>query len=131
MSGFMLVPNPSVFPTAWYSRCRDPERTMMHLDIELPGTLDGGRVEATVEAVCATANLSATMKTTLKKFPGCVHWHFKKPGETGILEVTWWPRDNGTRPPRLWLSVHGNRTADWIDHIQPRIKKALEVSLTN
>ena len=45
---------------------------------------------------------------TLKKYPGCTHWHFTRPAQTGTLECNWWPAKN-----RLWLSIHGNRAAAW------------------
>ncbi|MEM9709027.1 MAG: hypothetical protein AAF871_09555 [Pseudomonadota bacterium] len=102
---------------------------MTNLDIVLPDTLNIRLVPTVVEEVCASANLHETMKSTLKKFPGCVHWHFKKEGEKGILEVTWWPREDAAQLSRLWLSVHGNRTADWIQQIKPQIKTMIEVSL--
>lgn len=104
---------------------------MTNLEINLPPTLNAQLVPAVVEDVCVNANLHATMKSTLKKFPGCVHWHFKNAEETGILEVTWWPRDSDSRASRLWLSVHGNRTADWIEQTKLQIKAAIEVGIAN
>lgn len=101
-----------------------------NLDIKLPEKLDFGLVPTVVEDVCAGANLHATMKATLKKFPRSTHWHFKKEKEKGILEVTWWPRDMGEQTSRLWISVHGNRTADWIVQFKPQLKALIEERLS-
>jgi hypothetical protein len=50
------------------------------------------------------------LRTTLAKFPGCVHWHLKLGREPGTLEVTFWP-DAG----RLWFTVHERRGGRWIE----------------
>lgn len=47
---------------------------------------------------------------SLKGYPGCVHWHLRKPGVSGTLEATWWPAKK-----RFWLKVARNRTSLWID----------------
>lgn len=99
---------------------------MTDIDIKLPVTLDANAVVAIVEETCTNETLQITMKSTLKKYPGCVHWHLKKHDERGILEVTWWPRMQEKKPSRLWLSVHGNRSADWILQLMPRMKTLIE-----
>lgn len=63
-----------------------------------------------VEAMATRAGLTKGLRRTLKTYPGSVHWHLTKPGERGVLEVTWWPASR-----RLWLKVHPMREADWID----------------
>lgn len=52
------------------------------------------------------------LESTLTKFPGSVHWHLRRAGQIGTLEVTWWPRTD-----ELWASVHSNRRADWMEPI--------------
>jgi hypothetical protein len=99
---------------------------MENLDIKSPVNLDAETIASVIEQVCATANLRVTMKSTLKKYPGCIHWHLKKEDERGILEITWWPCDAETKRPRLWLSVHRNRTADWVESLKPEIKTMIE-----
>lgn len=103
---------------------------MIEIDISLPPAVDADLVVETVETSCVGVALQITMKSTLKKFPGCVHWHLKRREERGILEVTWWPADNGTRPPRLWLSIHGNRQADWMRDAMPRLRERIETKLS-
>jgi hypothetical protein len=102
---------------------------MTDLEIMLHGKLGTEHVIAGIEDVLAGEGLNLTMRTGLKKFPGCTHWHFKKDQQPGVLEVTWWPRDGQSKPPRLWLSVHGNRSADWIDQLMPGLKTKIETRL--
>lgn len=102
---------------------------MTDLDIKLPATVDSMVVQTIVDDVGRRAALKTTMKTTLKSYPGSIHWHFKKGTERGILEVTWWPRN--AQPPRLWLSVHGNREAPWTAELLPRLKAEIEARLAD
>ncbi len=104
---------------------------MDNVDVTLPDNVDLDLVPQVVEDVCACVELDQTLKTTLKKFPGCLHWHFKRSQEKGILEVTWWPRATDDQSSRLWLSVHGNRTADWIEQIKPQVKATIEERLAS
>lgn len=103
---------------------------MIEIEIDLRETLDADAVVAAVEHVGTSEALFATMKSTLKKFPGCTHWHFKKHKEQGVLEVTWWPGSEGTKPSRLWLSAHNNRQADWMLELIPRLKSGIEAQLS-
>ncbi len=102
---------------------------MNNYDIDLPIDLDERNVATAVEGACAEAGLCLSIKTSLKKYPGCTHWHFKRPSQRGVLEVTWWPGDADIRPARLWLSVHGNRQSDWISELMPRLGSHMEDQL--
>ena len=104
---------------------------MTDIDIKLPRTPNADAVIAAVEKVAASETLHVTMKDTLKKYPGCIHWHFKLGKEPGILEVTWWPSEAEERPDRLWLSVHNNRQGAWMAAFLPRMKGLLEAALTS
>ncbi len=58
---------------------------------------------------------------TSKRFPlkgitGSIHWHIKRPGESGTLEATYDPKGQ-----RLWLEVRTNRAATW----QPAVIESL------
>ncbi len=110
-------------------RCHRQGTGVNHHDIRVSKDLDERSVAAAVEDACAAADLCLTMKTSLKKHPGCTHWHFKRPGQRGVLEVTWWPGDADIRPPRLWLSVHGNRQSDWISELMPLLRSRIEDQL--
>ena len=74
-----------------------------------------------VESVCIGEGLKVSMKGTLASFPGSIHWHFKKPGERGTLEITSCPR---TR--RLWASIQAGRRADWIEPCLTKIRTEIE-----
>jgi hypothetical protein len=64
------------------------------------------------------------MKGTLRMFPGCMHWHFKKPPQSGTLEATMWPSAQ-----RIWLSVQSRRHADWIEQSIDEMRRDLERAL--
>lgn len=58
----------------------------------------------------------------LATYPGSRHWHLKRPGERGVLELTWDPVQE-----QAWLKVARNRQADWINESA----KALVAALTS
>ncbi len=60
------------------------------------------------------AGLTTTLKDTLATYPGSVHWHLKQGRASGVLEITYWPSAQ-----RVWLPVHRNRRAAWIDEVEP------------
>jgi hypothetical protein len=98
---------------------------VLEIEVEVPPTADPKRIEELVEAVCASAGLSVSLKGTLARYPGCVHWHFKHGRQRGTLEITLWP---GHR--RLWLTVHENRSAEWVPAAISSIKDELERQLS-
>lgn len=105
-------------------------KEMAEIEIDLPGPLDANAVVAAVERAGTNEALHVTLKTTLKKYSGCTHWHFKKNEERGVLEVTWWPDSEGYKSSRLWLSAHNNRQADWMSELIPRLKREIEDQLS-
>jgi hypothetical protein len=50
-----------------------------------------------------------------------VHWHFKRAGEKGTLEVTWWPKHR-----KLWFKVADGREGPWIRTAMERLREQLE-----
>src|SRR3954464_9584922 len=50
---------------------------MRELDIPIHDWADTDRIARHVEAVTEKRELLLTMKGTLKRYPGCTHWHFK------------------------------------------------------
>lgn len=103
---------------------------MIEYEISLSKRRDDSTVTAVVHDVCKGEGLELQMKTSLRKYPGCTHWHFKRPKAPGIVEVTWWPDETGQRVPRLWLSIHGNRKAAWMSELMPRMKLVIEKQLS-
>ena len=81
----------------------------------------GTAVLAAVEAL----GLVISSDGTLRKYPGSRHWHLKKPGSTGTLEITYWPAQS-----RLWVCYHSNRVGDgWVEEAAPQLAAKLsEVS---
>jgi hypothetical protein len=94
---------------------------MVEIEVRVPPAGNPGRAEAVVVACAARLGLQQMMKGTLARYPGCIHWHFKRGRERGTLEVTWWPRGR-----RLWLSVQAGRPGEWIDAAGADLKAALE-----
>lgn len=76
------------------------------MDYAVAHSIDPENIAERFEQVCADLGLMLLSRGTLRKYPGCVHWHFKKVGSTGTLEATLW-RGN------LWLHVRSNRQGDW------------------
>ncbi|QDP39094.1 hypothetical protein [Radiobacillus deserti] len=70
--------------------------------------LDEEIVVEEIEQVIRKYHLILSSKTTLLSKKGSYHWHIKKEGEKGVLEITYWPMQS-----RLWLEIARNRRADW------------------
>jgi hypothetical protein len=97
---------------------------MLEIELELPPDTDLTHAELTVESVCAAEGLRPALKDTLKKYPGCIHWHYQQAGQRGTLEITLWPDKR-----RLWFKVAARRQADWIGEAIARLKPAIESGL--
>jgi len=97
---------------------------MIEVELQLPDRVASEAVVRAVEQICASHDLTCTLKGTLIRYPDSVHWHFKRGREKGTLEVTWWGRQH-----RLWFKVADGRTAAWIDEHLPRLKEKIEKSL--
>ena len=96
---------------------------MLEVEVRLASRVNPASVSRTVERLCRREGLTLTAKTTLAKYPGSVHWHFKMGKKPGTLEVTWW-RPEG----RLWFKVAGNRTGAWIEDTVAQLKSQLQRS---
>ncbi len=97
---------------------------MFEINIEIPNRQYTDAVVGVVERVCSNHKLNCTLKGTLAKYPGSVHWHFKQGKQKGILEITWWELEN-----RLWFKVADGRTGPWIKEGLPQIKTEIERAL--
>jgi len=96
---------------------------MLHFEIILPSGTDPVDIDCRVGEIFYSEGLQISLKSTLRAYPGCIHWHWKKGAGKGILEVTHWPQNS-----RLWISAHSNRTADWIDELLPRLVERLQTN---
>ena len=99
---------------------------MRDFPIDLQADVDLTLVEVQIERCCSDLGLIQAMKDTLAKYPGCIHWHYKKRRLAGTLEVTLW---HSTR--RLWLSIQEGRRAEWIEEVLPKVKEYILGSATD
>jgi len=97
---------------------------LTEVEIPLPSQFSVSHCEQAIEKAAAEHDLLVTLKDTLKQYPGCIHWHFKRGKERGVLEITLWPQES-----RAWISVHTNRRADWIEELIPPLKGKIEQRL--
>jgi hypothetical protein len=99
---------------------------VIELDVHLPQDIDAAGVPPLIEQACAREELIAAMRGTLATYPGCIHWHFKRAGERGTLEVTWWPKNR-----KLWFKVADGREGSWIRGAMERLRDRLEKPQTS
>jgi hypothetical protein len=97
---------------------------MREIDVALQQGTDAKHVVAAVDAQGALAGLTTTLKTSLRKYPGCTHWHFKRGKQKGTLEMTYWPNQN-----KLWFTVRADRQADWMSVTLALLQKSIETEL--
>ena len=97
---------------------------MQEIPVTLPSQPDFRVIEGLIDRFGSEQGLNCNLKATLKKYPGCVHWHFKQKGHSGILEITLWAQ---TR--RLWISLREGRRAAWVDEMVPALQLSLEQAL--
>jgi hypothetical protein len=81
---------------------------MQTIDVPTPRDCDSATLPALIERAVSAAGLLAE-RLELRGYPGATHWHIRRPGANGTLELTYWPRAG-----RLWFAVHANRRAEWI-----------------
>jgi hypothetical protein len=94
---------------------------MREIDIAMrKGALDQEIVKA-IDLVCREAGLTQMSKGSLRKYPGCVHWHYKLGDQTGTLEITFWPEGR-----RAWFALRPNRFGAWMDALVPQLKADIE-----
>lgn len=89
---------------------------MTEIEIEAPE----GITTADIEDAIQKANLTVTLRGTLRQYPGCHHWHLKQGRETGTLELTWWPEKQ-----KLWFKIASNRRGEWMEPAISTIRASL------
>lgn len=95
---------------------------MIEIEIHVPRRVHS--VPRLIEQICSLEGLEIALKGTLARYPGSVHWHFKKGKQPGTLEITWWEREN-----RLWFKVAAGRRAGWIDVMLEPLQEKIEQAL--
>jgi hypothetical protein len=97
---------------------------MREVEFSVPQKCDLKSAGRLIENICARYGLQIAMKGSQSKFPGCIHWHFKRDKQKGTLELTLFPDGR-----RLWAKVAEGRKAAWIDSELPRLKREVEEAL--
>lgn len=90
--------------------------TMRTIEINVPPGIGAEQIEQAL----LEAGLVISMRGTLKKFPGSLHWHAKNGRAPGTLEVTLWPNEG-----RAWFNIQSGRNAPWIEDKMGRITRAI------
>ena len=91
------------------------------IEIAVPAGHDPAALIARIERAATAAGLDIGERMTLRTCPGSIHWHLRRPGVKGVLELTYWPSHG-----RLWFAVHINRQADWIAPAIERLRASLQ-----
>jgi hypothetical protein len=72
------------------------------------GSIAEREVARGIDLAIVESGLRVTMRGTLRKFPGCVHWHVKRGREAGTLEITVWEG-------RAWFTIQEGRKGKWVE----------------
>ena len=94
---------------------------MVEVNIEIPEKVNTAGLINLIERACLAHELTCTLKGTLVKYPGSVHWHFKKDKQRGTLEITWWENKN-----RLWFKAADGRTGAWTEETMSQMKEEIQ-----
>ena len=90
-------------------------------EVEIPLTSrSSAAIESAIERAIVDCGLHVTLRATLTKCPGCIHWHIKHGNEPGTLEITFWPPER-----RAWFTIQEGRKGKWIDERLRAIMRAL------
>jgi hypothetical protein len=98
---------------------------MRNIEIDLPPDVRPHEVAEAIDRAIVNAGLSITLRGSLKKFPGCTHWHAKLGRQQGTLEITLWLQKR-----RAWFTIQNGRAASWIADKMKSIASAIEQRLT-
>lgn len=93
---------------------------MQHFEIPLPEQAECAAIEAAIDHALSATGLTVTLRDTLKKYPGCIHWHARSSRRPGTLEITLWPQKH-----RAWLTIQSGRRAEWIEAKRVAIAEAI------
>lgn len=96
---------------------------MKEIELKAVLTMDVSHLETVVANAASKYGLVPSLKSSLAKYPGCVHWHFRREREKGTLEITFWPEH------RFWFKMQAGRTGNWMKEIVPQIKTEIEMQI--
>lgn len=66
-------------------------------------------IPAVIDEAIVEMGYTMTLRSSLRAYPNSVHWHVRRPKETGTLEITF---DPATRT--AWFSCRAGRTKAWV-----------------
>ena len=89
---------------------------MPEYKIPLPAGPNHAQIQIAIEAAIKQAGYQISLKGSITKYPGCVHWLVKNGKSVGTLKVTFWPKAR-----RAWIDFEGGRGTDWIDDAVPLV----------
>lgn len=98
---------------------------MLETEVEVPAATTMSDLASTIEECSVELGLQVSMKASLKSYPESTHWHLRRTGQRGTLEVTLWPPKR-----RLWLSIQSGRAAEWTAPAAAELRLAIEVRLS-
>jgi hypothetical protein len=90
------------------------------VEIHLQPAANCDEVARAIDDAITQTGLNAALRDSLKKFPGCIHWHAKNGRLPGTLEITLWPEKH-----RAWFTVQSGRAAPWMDAKMRLIQEAI------
>jgi hypothetical protein len=99
---------------------------LLDIEIVLPRDVDCEEIARVIDDSIDRAGLATTMRASLKKFPGCIHWHVKNGRESGTLEITLWPQKH-----RAWFTIQSGRKGSWIDAKMKLLQKIIRQRLND
>lgn len=97
---------------------------MREIEFHVPRQCDLTAAETIIERACIESGLLVGMKGSLASYPGSVHWHYKKPQQKGVLEITLYKKER-----RIWAQIQDGRKAPWIDTELTRVRRTIEKQL--
>jgi hypothetical protein len=91
---------------------------MFEIDVEVPnGLTEPVDIADAVRWSIGQLNLTISIERSVARSPDSRHWHIKKFGRTGTVEVTMIPNLE-----RLWVCYHDNRVGDgWVQDVAPQL----------
>jgi hypothetical protein len=97
---------------------------LLEVKVRVPPRADLSGADRMVERCCANEGLTMTVRRSLRMSEDNVHWHFRKEGERGTLEITLLRAERG-----ISLYIHDNRRGSWIPSTIRSLKPAIERGL--
>jgi hypothetical protein len=93
---------------------------MPEFELVVPEGVDSVAAARLIEGLCQEAGLQMTLKGTLVKYPGCVHWHYKRGKEPGTLEITLWLVKR-----LLWFPMRARRAVPWVEAVAAGLAESM------